>query len=296
MNLYLKLNQLSHLKQKVPNPERIHRDTITKEQINQLLIYARKQNVMDYIILRFITDFDCRPHEILKTRWIDIHGDKIYFNDNKTGNTIGYLAEDLQTELEAYRQTQTIKGEYIFINQQGRYKGLVCSLNGWAVRNLVKTISQKVIGRILRPQDLRSSVMTEEFNSYINPEVIRLKARHRDIKTTLRYNHAGEKQVQEYINQGTIFSDDNQLLFKPTSKKSLNNWLHIDTKPQENLLIMDEEDGNGSFSFSIFLGSLFDGLEKVLAAKIFHSFYFPSSIFIGLPEPNQNQLESIEVA
>jgi len=224
LNSYLKYIKQPQLTISTPSWEPIHRDTINKQQIEQMLDTAFHTCLFDYLVLRFVTDFDCRPHEITKSQYSNIKGNIIYFMDCKTGNTKGYIQNDLKQLLEHYKKhrIKPVKGyeDYIFLNQTGRYKGIKLSDNAWKIRDIVEKYSIKTINRKLCPQDLRASVMTEEFNNYINPKIIQHKARHSTLKTTNRYNHAGEKETENYVlNIGTIF--------KPEVKVSIDNRSHI---------------------------------------------------------------------
>jgi len=258
INLYLEYIHQPQLKTSTPSWQPIQRDTINREEIQEILNQAYHNNLFDYLVLRFVTDFDCRPHEITKSRYSNIKGDIIYFEDCKTGDTKGYIQTDLKKLLNHHKDHRVTPApgysDYIFLNQTGRYKGEKLSDNGWKIRDITKKYSNHVVGRELNPQDLRASVMTEEFNSYINPNVIQLKARHHSQKTTLRYNHAGEQETQHYVMDiGTIF--------KPQTRLSIGNRSHIKTLPDLNVVSLqdqnnslsdrEEDEGNYSFSFSI---------------------------------------------
>jgi len=251
LDLLLKYLHLEYLHVPIPQGEEIQRDTITTSEIKQILKHAEQTNIQTYVMTRFVTDFDCRPHEITKAEWNWIRGNKIYFNDCKTGNNYGFITQELKTHLQKLKKWQHYKSKkYIFINQHGRYRGKKFSDNGWNIRETIKKLTTKTIGRPLTTQDLRASIITEEYNHYINPKTIQRKARHRSQKTTLKYNHIDDRQLEHYITQGTIFNINNSFISKPISvdKRS-----YINTLPQEQQYPpWDEKDNNNdSFSFSI---------------------------------------------
>lgn len=251
LDLLLEYLGLEHLHVPIPQGEDTQRDTIDINEIKQVLKAAKQLDVQTYAIVRFVTDFDCRPHEITRAEWSWIRGNKIYFSDCKTGNNYGFITDDLKKLLERLKKWQRYRSKkYIFVNQSGRYRGMKLSDNTWVIRETVKQLTKKVIGRCLTPQDLRASVITEEYNHYINPKTIQRKARHRSQKTTLKYNHVDDKQLVEYIEKGTIFGLDNSWLSKPVSvdKRSC-----INSLPQDFFLPLDGEgdrEDNSSFSFS----------------------------------------------
>lgn len=256
LNRFLEHHGRKDLRVPTPDWKPIRRDTITKDQIIQLIDHARHNyRYMDYLILLMIRDLDCRNHEILKTQWSWIHGDKIYFQDCKTGDTIGRLTPELHEALNHWREhTPYPKKPYVFFIPYGACKGQPIGKTGLYIRTLVNKISLEVIGRRLNPQDLRASVITAEYTAYVNPKIIQLKARHRSEQTTMRYNHVDEELVAEYMGDGTIFTDNKKPILRPQqetvrkidSKRGCINRFSI----IPGTLITEEED-NTNFSFSI---------------------------------------------
>lgn len=250
------------LRVSTPSWKQITRDTINRDQIIQLIQHVKEhRHYMDYLILLMVRDLDCRNHEITRTRWDWIHGDKILFKDCKTGDTTGRLTPELQTALLRWKEiTPCPTKPYVFCVLNGRYKGQQLSEKGWYIRDLVNQVSIEVIGRRLNPQDLRASVITAEYTSYVNPKIIQLKARHRSQKTTERYNQVNEQMVAEYIENGTIFSEDigPVSLAKPVFNRNKRGYINTYLCTPSNL-IQEEEEDNTSFSFSYsFFDSSFD--------------------------------------
>lgn len=249
LNRYLTYCNHKELKHTIPKWETAHRDIITKEEIQKFITYSRKNcHLMDYLIILFITDLDCRPHEIAKAQWTWICGDTIYLSDCKTGNTYSYLTQELKTNLALWKEQQQPESTYIFTNYQGRYREQPITTQTQKIRALIHKLSREVIGRKLNPQDIRASVISAEFNEYINPKVIQRKARHRSFKSTMKYNHVDDKQLLDYLNTGTIFNNTERI-FKQKSEITHDKRSYIKTLvPQEPLL----EEDNSSFSFSLF--------------------------------------------
>jgi len=223
MDKLLDYLKMSDMRVPIPRWKAIHRDTIATEDIAKIRSYAKNYcDTQTYLMILFITDLDCRNHEISKSKWDWVKGNKIYFRDCKTGDTIGRLTPELQRVLELWKQEQPepkpeYKG-YIFIHTQGTYKGKKLSDYGTTVRKVVKQLAEKIIGRPLCPQDLRASIITEEHNHFINPVFIQKKARHRSKETTQRYNHADDLMFEQYISNGTIFDEDNTSLYEEKPK------------------------------------------------------------------------------
>ena len=250
MNLYLDFLELKHLRVSTPGWKPVHRDVITLDEIKKLREYVKEHYpFMDYLIILFITELDCRPHEIIRAKWSWIKGNKIYFQDCKTGDTTGRLTPELKQALEHWKQIKPYTdNKHIFCNIKGRYANQPIKKHGWHIRKLIQRTTKKVIGRAINPQDLRASVITEEYNHFVNPKIIQLKARHRSFKTTMRYNHVDEKMLDTYVTNGTIFSNDN----RPISRlNNIDNGGYIKGLPSStSSTLIDETEDNSTFSFS----------------------------------------------
>lgn len=251
MNKYLDYLKLSHLRVSTPSWKPSPRDTITTDQLREIRQHAKRfYTHMDYLIILFIQDLDTRPHEIQRARWDWIKGDKIYFQDCKTGDTTGHLTPELKEALQHWRDTKPYpNSKYVFCYTKGYQKGKPLGSRGLYVRRIVKKITNEIVGRILNPQDLRASVITEEYNHFVNPKIIQLKARHRSFKTTMRYNHVDEKMLEDYIADGTIFDNNIEPILQP---KHIQNRSYIKGLPSStSSTLIDETEDNSSFSFSI---------------------------------------------
>jgi integrase len=251
LNRYLEYLKRPDLRVSTPSWKNITRDTITREEIVRLVQYAKANyRHMDYLILLMVRDLDCRNHEIVKTQWSWIHGDKILFQDCKTGDTIGRLTPELREALEHWKETTPDENQYVFTIQKGPHKGKPLAVNGWYIRNLVNRVSLEVIGRRLNPQDLRASVITAEYTAYVNPKIIQLKARHRSEKTTQRYNHIDESLVATYIESGTIFNNDNSPVLKSKPEFGKDKRGYINNLSDIPRLLETEDNSCFSFSYS----------------------------------------------
>jgi integrase len=264
MNHFLDYIDRQDLKVSTPRWRPINRDTINKEQIIRLIDHARQHRpYMDYLILLCIRDLDTRNHEITRMRWDWIHGDKLMFQDCKTGDTNSRITPELKTALDHWRTiTPAPESPYVFVNLTTRYKNKPFNDKGIHIRRLVNELTLELFGRRLNPQDLRASVITAEFSGYVNPKIIQLKARHRSEKTTQRYNHVSEEMVAEYIDSGTIFGGDKQTLFPKKPEPGVNKNSFIGPEPGFIPSFLMEENGDNScFSFSVsFFQTIFDNM------------------------------------
>lgn len=253
---YLKWLGKPELIIKKPPWAKTYRRTISFDDIQQMLKTARKMSSRHELILRFITDLDCRGNEICNAKWSNIVDDKFYFDDTKTGDNYGFLTPMMCEVLEVWKQDSPTpkKGfeDYILLGTKTNNKGKKYSPRAKIIYKLVQEIADKSnLGKKVKPYDLRASVITEEFNHYINPKTIQRKARHKNQLTTQRYNRIDDEMVREYVNYNLIF--DKPSLCVNKSKNNLINLNLCDSSSPQDINNMENEDNTRfSFSFSLF--------------------------------------------
>jgi hypothetical protein len=82
----------------------------------------------------------------------------------------------------------------------GRYRGQRLGEQVMLIKNITKRIAAKAgIKKRVTPYIVKPSVITNDFNRNINPKIIQRKARHRNIESTLRYDHTDDKMVREHF-------------------------------------------------------------------------------------------------
>jgi len=254
INKFLKWIGKTELKIKKPPWAKTYRRTISFDEIQQMIRTAEQMGAKYELALRFITDLDCRNNEICNAKWSNIVGDRIYFDDTKTGDNFGFITPSLRNALERYKEEKIIakKGyeDYILIGDRSNNKGKRYSVRGKSINYIIKKIAfHSDIGRKVNPYDLRASVITEEFNHYVNPRTIQRKARHKNQLTTQRYNHVDDEMVREYVNYNLIF--DKPSLQAKKRKQSPINFNLSKTDLSQGIYKPLENEDNTSFSFSI---------------------------------------------
>jgi len=265
LNLFLKWIDKPEWKFKRIGWRQTNRHILSLEQLIQLREVAKKTNPEHYLIMTLITDVNARPGEICDLKWSNIIDNKIYFDDSKTGNNYGFLTQDLLEALYTYKQVRPVSlpsyEDFVFIGHMGQFKGKRYSHKATRIRKVIKEIiAQTDIYHNVTPYDIRASVGTQEFNQCINPKIIQRKFRHRNLRTTMIYNHIDDKTVEEYANRGLIWNKQSLSPTKTETSK-INDRLYIDF-PSQNF----ENDGNNhhlSFSFFFFL-NYWNGMGVVL--------------------------------
>lgn len=87
------------------------------------------------------------------------------------------------------------------------------------------------IKKKVNPYIIKPSVITNDFNNNINPKIIQRKARHKKIKSTLRYDHTTDEMVIKHFETQKINTDiqDNKDIVKRLLNKYLSGDLDIQT-------------------------------------------------------------------
>jgi len=57
------------------------------------------------------------------------------------------------------------------------------------------------IKRSVYPYLIKPSAITDGFNRLVNPRILQRQARHKNIETTLRYDHTSDKMTKDYFNK-----------------------------------------------------------------------------------------------
>lgn len=87
---------------------------------------------------------------------------------------------------------------YLFLHPSGKYHNQRIGYE--KIRKTIKKIAALAnIDKQVTPYTLKRSEISREFDRGVNPEIIRIRAGHSNIKTTLRYDHKNEKEVTDYL-------------------------------------------------------------------------------------------------
>jgi len=249
VNMFLAWIEKGHLKLPLPSWKPVNRHTIRLDDIKKLFTVATEP--LHELVLRFITDLDARPESIINSKLSNIHGEKIYFDDTKTGDNYGFITRGFMDALDRYKQIRPVPHEgyedYILLTTYGtRYE------TTYIIRKTVSELALRAEIPPIKPYDLRASVITEEFNNYINPKIIQRKARHKRPETTQKYNHISDEMVKEYVTFDLIF--DKPSLYQKNNKK-LDTKVYLDAPVLTqglNKTLESEDTNRFSFSFSLF--------------------------------------------
>ena len=99
-----------------------------------------------------------------------------------------------------YRNPLPEFSDYLIIIPEGRYKGMKPGEQATFIKNITKKIAiMSVITKHVTPYIVKPSAITNDFNSNVNPKIIQRKARHKNIKSTLIYDHTDDEMVRKHF-------------------------------------------------------------------------------------------------
>jgi len=230
MNHFLKWYGKEDLKIPVPKQEMSNKVILNDKELDDYL-KASEEDPLWHMVALLQTDGLLRPGEFrnLKLQNIDFTDLKLYLDDTKTGNNYIIMSPRLADAIEGYlphrNPTKDYK-DYLITVPKGRYKGQRLGEQVQMITNITRSISAKAgIKKRVSPYIIKPSAITSDFNKQINPRIIQRKARHKNIETTLRYDHTDDKMVREHFERQAFGIDTGMLSDKEKTKLMLDRFL-----------------------------------------------------------------------
>ena len=191
-----------------PKSTSVNKDVLTDNEIQRYVNSA--ETPLEKLIAIYQVDGLLRPNEFAKLR-ISLHNIEkqiIYLDDTKTGNNSVIFTPRMIEAYQNYIKTR-IKPKHkehsdclIIIDKGSNYGLPVKTDRSDFVWRHTKTIAVKAgIRRSVYPYLIKPSAITDGFNRQVNPRILQRQARHKNIETTLRYDHTDDKMTLEYFNR-----------------------------------------------------------------------------------------------
>lgn len=211
VNQFLKHHNIEHLKQPIPKMEQSNKKTLSQSEFDRYL-KASESKPLWHLIALLQTDGLLRPGEFsnLKLSNIDWENKRFYLDDTKTGNNYIIISPMIEKALEEYlpyRDPLQEYKDYLIIIPSGKYKGRPPSPQYTSyIRGVTKRIAAKagILKKVTPYETIKPTAITLDFDNYVNPKIIQRKARHKNIKTTLLYDHTDDKKLLEHFNHTQI--------------------------------------------------------------------------------------------
>ena len=180
-----------------------------------------KEDPLHNLVTLGLYDEILRPGELINLRIsdIDLSNHMLYIKDSKVGNTSVPMSprfEQAVLDYLQFRRKPTAKyKDYLLIGNYGSYKGEKFQSTA-VIRRITKKIAIKSgINKTVTPyKTIKPSAITLRLNDKVNPRTVQRIARHRDIKTTLIYDHSTDKDALEYLRNQEHETDYSKLPVK----------------------------------------------------------------------------------
>lgn len=190
----------------VPRQQETNKIVLDQEELNRY-VEASKSDPLDHLIATLQVDGLLRPSEFANLKISNIDRKKMiyYLDDTKTGDNHIILSPRLMDAIDDYLPNRDPKPEFrdhLIIIPEGRYRGTPPNERGVFVRNHTKQIAVRAnIEKYVSPYIIKPSSITCDFENRINPKIIKRKARHKRIETTLRYDHTDDEMVRQHFRE-----------------------------------------------------------------------------------------------
>jgi site-specific recombinase XerD len=208
INLFCKvILQRPDLHLTLPRPKTKNKDVLTRQQVNEILEFARMDSKRTYAILLTLYDCALRKGEVINLDCSDVkyETNELCLRDAKTGDGIVTISDRALEAIKDYiaheRKPKNKEETALFLNKYGERIGEKC------VRYyLKKCAAQAGIPRRVYPHIFRASCITHLLNDHVNPATVQHHARHQNFATTMLYNRPTQQQMHRDIKN----SFDNQ--------------------------------------------------------------------------------------
>ena len=188
----------------IPQIARANKKILSCEERDRFLLTAGENPLHNLIALAEYDEL-LRPSEItdLKISNIDFINHMLYIQDSKVGNTSVPMSPRFEEAVREYLRVRPKPDpEYddyliININSRGHLQKYKYST---AISKITKKIALKAgITKTVTPYIIKPTAITLRFNEKVNPKILQRLARHKNINTTLIYDHSTDKDVLEYL-------------------------------------------------------------------------------------------------
>jgi len=191
-----------------PKSVYVNKDVLTEKELERYI--ASADTPLERLIAVYQIDGLLRPGEFAKLR-ISLHNLEkqiIYLDDTKTGYNSVIFTPRMIEAYENYlkhrvKPKKPEDSDYLIIIDRGSHYGLPITTNraDYIWRHTKKISVKAGIKRNVFPYLVKPSAITEGFNKQVNPRILQRQARHKNIETTLRYDHTSDKMTLEYFNR-----------------------------------------------------------------------------------------------
>jgi len=206
-NFTVKFLKRQELRIPVPSSKQVNKPVLSKEELQRYLNAA--ETPLEKLVSRYQVDGHLRNEDFCRLRISghDCENQILYTDDSKSGDmaiTLTPLMEKAFKEYLLHRVKPKRKEDEdkLIIIPKGSHYGFAPSLDSDIIYRITKTIAARAgFKRSVYPYLVKPSAITDKFNDGVPPGIIMVQSRHKNIETTLRYDHTGLKMAREFFNK-----------------------------------------------------------------------------------------------
>lgn len=218
----------------VPSSKHVNKHVLSKEELQRYQYAA--ETPLDKLISVYQVEAHLRNEDFcrLTISGHDCDNQILYTDESKSGDmaiTLTPLMEKAFKEYLLHRVKPKRKEDEdkLIIIPKGSHYGLAPSLDSDFIYRRTKIIAARAgFKRSVYPYLIKPSAITDKFNDGVPPGVIMVQSRHKNIETTLRYDHTGLKMARDFFNKSqrkNIYTDNTLDLSNIKSKDKVRLWL-----------------------------------------------------------------------
>jgi site-specific recombinase XerD len=206
-NFTCKFLKRTELRMPVPSSKHVNKPVLSKEELQRYL--NASETSLEVLVTRYQVDGHLRNEDFCRLRISghDCENQILYTDDSKSGDKAITLTPLMEMAFKEYllhrvKPKRKEDEDKLIIVPKGSHYGLPPSLDSDFIYRLTKTIAARAgFQRSVYPYLIKPSAITDKFNDGVPPGVIMVQSRHKNIETTLRYDHTGLRNAREFFNK-----------------------------------------------------------------------------------------------
>lgn len=191
----------------VPSSKHVNKPILSKVELQKYLDAA--ETSLEKLVSRYQIDGHLRNEDFNRLRISDHDCDNqiLYTDDSKSGDMAIDLTPLMEKTYKEYllhrvKPKRKEDEDKLIIIPKGSHYGFAPSLDSDIIYRITKTIAARAgFKRSVYPYLVKPSAITDKFNDGVPPGIIMVQSRHKNIETTLRYDHTGLKMAREFFNK-----------------------------------------------------------------------------------------------
>ena len=225
-NFTVKFLEKPELRIPVPSSKHVNKPVLSKDEQQRYLDAA--ETSLERLVTRYQVDGHLRNEDFcrLTISGHDCENQILYTDDSKSGDMAITLTPLMEKAFKEYlperiKPKRKEDEDKLIIVPKGSHYGLAPSLDSDFIYRMTKTIAARTgIERSIYPYLIKPSAITNKFNDGVPPRLIQIQSRHRNIETTLRYDHTDLKMAREFFNKTQRKDVDTNKILDLTNIKS----------------------------------------------------------------------------